>query len=185
MKEIQEFKNISLEKINISAINKDLIDETDIDNIITDIKEKGLSRPIIVSLEDDKYSLILGTKRFMAAKKVNNSSIFCGVINGKVDRPEVAAIALCYTSLEDMLNEEDRILAINYLNKNFNGDLNKISSITNLTAEEIKSYLNFNGDAEKAKSYLNNINEKSFEKKLSSLSPEELNNLVKLLDKLN
>ena len=168
MKEIQEFKNISLEKINISNINEDLINEADIDNIVADIKEKGLSRPIIVSLEDNKYSLILGTKRFMAAKKVNTSSIFCGVINGKVDRSEVTAIALCYTSLEDMLNDEDRTLAINYLNKNLKGDLTKISSITNLSTEEIKSYLNFSEDVEKAKSYLNSINIKDFEKKLSS-----------------
>tara|TARA_B100001996_G_scaffold351532_1_gene311628 strand:- start:60 stop:617 length:558 start_codon:yes stop_codon:yes gene_type:complete len=185
MKEIQEFKNISLEKINISAINEDLIDEVDIDNIAADIKEKGLSRPIIVSLEGDEYTLILGTLRFMAARKVNSSSIFCGVINGKADRPEVAAIALCYTSLEDMLNDEDRTLAINYLNKNYKGDLSKISSITNLSNDEIKSYLNFNEDAEKVKSYLNGITTKDFEKKLSSLNPEELNSLVKLLDKLS
>ncbi len=185
MKEIQEFKNISLEKINISSTHEDLIGEADIDNIVADIKEKGLSRPIIVSLEDDKYSLMLGTKRLMAAKKVSSSSIFCGVINGKVDKSEVAAIALCYTSLEDMLNDEDRTLAINYLNKNFKGDLNKMSSVTNLSAEEIKSYLNFNEDAEKAKSYLNSINTKNFEKKLSSLAPEELVNLIKLLEKLN
>ena len=63
MKEIQEFKNISLDKINISAINEDLIDEADIDNIVADIKEKGLSRPVIVSLKDGEYSLMLGTKR--------------------------------------------------------------------------------------------------------------------------
>ena len=63
MKEIQEFKNISLEKINTSTINSDLIDENDIDDIVADIKEKGLSRPIIVSLENDKYTLILGVKK--------------------------------------------------------------------------------------------------------------------------
>ena len=111
-------------------INEDLIDEADIDNIVADIKEKGLSRPVIVSLKDGEYSLMLGTKRILAAKKVNSSSIFCGVIDGIVDKSEVAAIALCYTSLEDMLNDEDKILAINYLYKNFKGDLNKISSIT-------------------------------------------------------
>ena len=61
---------------------------------------------------------MLGTKRILAAKKVNSSSIFCGVIDGIVDKSEVAAIALCYTSLEDMLNDEDKILAINYLYKN-------------------------------------------------------------------
>ena len=80
MKEIQEFKNISLEKINISTTHEDLIDEADIDNIVADIKEKGLSRPIIVSLENDKYTLILGVKRFLVAKKVKSSSIFCGVM---------------------------------------------------------------------------------------------------------
>ena len=84
-----------------------------------------------------------------------------------------------------MLNDEDRTLAIHYLNKNFKGDLNKMSSVTNLSTEEIKSYLNFYEDAEKAKSYLNSINAKDFEKKLSSLAPEELGDLIKLLEKLN
>jgi ParB/RepB/Spo0J family partition protein len=185
MKEIQEFKNISLDKINISAINEDIIDESDVDDIVADIKAKGLSRPIVVSLEDDKYSLILGNRRFMAAKKVNSASIFCAVINGKAGRPEVAAIALCYTSLEDMLNNEDRILAINYLIENFNGDLNKISSITNLSTEEIKAYLNFNEGLEKIKGILNSTKTKNFEKRLTSLTPEELDILVKLLGKLN
>lgn len=185
MKEIQEFKNISLEKINASTINSDLIDENDIDDIVADIKEKGLSRPIIVSLENDKYTLILGVKRFLAAKKVKSSSIFCGVINGSADRSEVAAIALCYTSLEDMLNNEDKALAIKYLNENLKGDLNKISSITNLNTEEISSYLNFGNDIEKAKIYLSNIRKNYSKGKLSSFSPKEVRDLVKLLDKLN
>ena len=185
MKEIQEFKNISLDKINISAINEDLIDEADIDNIVADIKEKGLSRPIIVSLMDGEYSLMLGTKRILAAKKVNSNSIFCGIIDGIVDKSEVAAIALCYTSLEDMLNDEDKILAINYLYKNFKGDLNKISSITNINKDEIKSYLNFNEDVERVKIRLNSINKGNLQTKLNSFTPGDLKELVKLLDKLN
>ena len=182
MKEIQEFKNISLEKINTSNINDDSIDGNDIDDIVADIKEKGLSRPIIVSLENDEYTLILGVKRFLAARKVKSNSIFCGVINGPADKSEVVAIALCYTSLEDMLNNEDKALAIKYLNENFEGDLNKISSISNLDIEEINSFLNFGRDIEKVKKYLNNNYSKE---KLSSFSPKEVSDLVKLLDKLN
>ena len=56
---------------------------------------------------------------------------------------------------------------------------------TNLNTEEISSYLNFGNDIEKAKIYLSNIRKNYSKGKLSSFSPKEVRDLVKLLDKLN
>ena len=185
MKEIQEFKNIPLNKIISNNANEDLIDESDIANIITDIKEQGLSRPIIVSKDKDSYSLILGTRRFLASKRVNDKSIFCGIIDGKVERSEATAIALCYTSLEDMLSTQDKVLAIKFLKEYYNNDFSKISSATGLNIKAINFYLSFNDDIKKALKGIENTSKIAIEKKLSSLSPQELNNLINLLNKLN
>ena len=67
----------------------------------------------------------------------------------------------------------------------FIGDLNKISSITNINKDEIKSYLNFNEDVERVKIRLNSINKGNLQTKLNSFTPGDLKELVKLLDKLN
>ena len=104
MKEITEFKFIALDLISCDLnINES---KYEVNEIIEEIREKGLIRPLIVSHINGKYILKLGILRFLAFKKLNHSNIFCGVVEGECSLEEIKAIALCYTELDDMLNFE-------------------------------------------------------------------------------
>ncbi len=183
MKEITEFKYIPIQSISFeNDTNKNNLD---IDEIINEIKDKGLIRPLIVSKEKDKFILKLGIRRFMAFKKLNYDNIFCGIIDGTVELEEIKAIALCYTELDDMLSFEDKTDALNFLIKEKANDLNKVSSITNIPIDEIKTILNKN---ELIESIVESIvlrakeDKEQLVKKLSQSDPKnliELNNLLR------
>mgnify|MGYP001388783993 CR=1 FL=1 len=89
MKEITEFKYIPISSIVLNSRNND--SDLNVDEIIDEIKDKGLIRPLIVSKVDNKFILKLGTRRFLAFKKLNYNNIFCGIINGETDLDEIRA----------------------------------------------------------------------------------------------
>ena len=185
MKEIKEFKNILTTQITFDIKGHEVSTKRDIDEIVADIHEKGLIRPVIVySIQPGKYKLLLGLKRLLAAKQINQNTILCGVIEGEVTREESMAIALCYTTLEEMLSTSDKLEAINYLNITTEGNIDDISAITNLSSDEIISYLNVPSALKVAKDLINKISNNKAEYKLGSLSPDEINNLNNALNKL-
>jgi hypothetical protein len=120
----------------------------------------------------------------LAAKQINQSTILCGVIEGKVTREESMAIALCYTTLEEMLSTSDKLEALNYLNITTKGNIDDIAAITNLSSDEIISYLNVPSALKLAKDLINKISNNKAEYKLGLLSPYEIKNLNNALSKL-
>ena len=86
-----------------------------------------------------------------------------------------------------MLNIEDKFEAINYLLSHYNQDINKISSKTNISSQEITTLLNYKDIVEKIKKYINQINSLDnnyFLKKSSQINLKELDDLSKFLEKL-
>ena len=73
MKEIAEFKYIPVDSIHLDQE----INEPDIriNDIIKQIKDKGLIRPLIISKINNKFILKLGVRRFLAFKELNLSLI--------------------------------------------------------------------------------------------------------------
>ena len=185
MKEITEFKFIALDLISYDSDINESKDE--VNEFIEEIREKGLIRPLIVSHINGKYMLKLGILRFLAFKKLNHSNIFCGVVEGDCSLEEIKAIALCYTELDDMLNFEDKFDAINFLINHYNQDINKISSKTNISSQEISILLNYKDTIEKIKKNINQIaslESSLFFKKASQIKSKELDDLNNFLDKL-
>ena len=142
MKEIKEFKIIPLNQILLDSSEENNIPDSEVESIIGDIKEKGLIRPVIVyTKSNNEYALVLGKRRFFATKIIGHESIFCGIIEDEVTREEAAAISLCYTSLEGMLSHEDKNSAIKFLLDDNDGDIDKISSLTDISEANLKAYI--------------------------------------------
>tara|TARA_S200000501_G_scaffold211232_1_gene198427 strand:- start:842 stop:1402 length:561 start_codon:yes stop_codon:yes gene_type:complete len=185
MKEIAEFKYIPVDSIHLDQE----IDESDIkiNDIINEIKDKGLIRPLIISKINSQYVLKLGIRRFLAFKKLNHKNIFCGIINGEAELDEINAIALCYTELDEMLTFEDKSQALSYLIKENNEDLSKVSSKTNISVEEINTILNYKILIEKIKKNISLIfksNKEFLIQKSRKVDPKDLKELNYLLEKL-
>ena len=185
MKEIAEFKYLPIDSIKL---NHDINESNkNIDDIIEEIKDKGLIRPLIVSKINNEFILKLGVRRFLAFKKLNHNNIFCGIINGDAELDEINAIALCYTELDEMLSFKDKSQALSYLIKENDGDLSKVSSKTNISIEEINTILNYKILLESIKkriSLISKSNEDFFIQKSSMVDPKDLKKLNNLLEKL-
>ena len=185
MKEIIEFKYLPIDSIVLEP----KIEESNIDinKIINEIKDKGLIRPLIVSKINNEFVLKLGTRRFLAFKKLKYANIFCGIIDGDAELDEINAIALCYTELDEMLTFKDKAQALKYLLKDNDGKLNKVSSKTNISSEEIKTIMNYRELLEQIKrniSGISSLDEGHLIKKSSQLEPNDLKILNNLLEKL-
>tara|TARA_S200000501_G_C20557929_1_gene627503 strand:- start:163 stop:723 length:561 start_codon:yes stop_codon:yes gene_type:complete len=185
MKEIEEFKYIPINSIVLN----DEINESDIniDEIIDEIKDKGLIRPLIVSKINNEYILKLGVRRFLAFKELSHNNIFCGVIEGEAELDEINAIALCYTELDEMLTFKDKAQALSFLIENNDGDISKVSSKANIPIEEINTILNYKILLERIKRNISSISKAEEDfliKKSSMVDPKDLTELNNLLEKL-
>ncbi|MFL2676874.1 MAG: ParB N-terminal domain-containing protein [Dehalococcoidia bacterium] len=185
MKEIIEFKYLPIDSIVLEP----KIEESNIDinKIINEIKDKGLIRPLIVSKINNEFVLKLGTRRFLAFKKLKYANIFCGIIDGDAELDEINAIALCYTELDEMLTFKDKAQALKYLLKDNDGKLNKVSSKTNISIDEINTILNYEVLVEniiKNIKLISNTDEDFLIKKSRLIDPKDLKKLNNFLEKL-
>ncbi len=185
MKEIIEFKYLPIDSIILEPQIKE--SNINIDEIIDEIKEKGLIRPLIVSKIKNEFVLKLGTRRFLAFERLKYANIFCGIIDGEAELEEINAIALCYTELDEMLTFKDKAQALNYLLKDNNGNLSKVSSKTNISIEEINTILNYEVLVENIRKNIksvSNVDEDFLLKKSRLVDPKDLEKLNNLLEKL-
>ncbi len=92
-------------------------DEKGIEELAESIKEKGVIQPIIVREHGDKYQIVAGERRFLAAKKAGLSSI-PAIIKDITDE-ESAEIALIENVQRKDLNPIEEALAYKRLIENF------------------------------------------------------------------
>ena len=81
---IEKIKNINSFQLSINKIHvnpnqpRTNFDSKEIDNLVISIKELGIIQPITVrKINDDKYEIISGERRYRASKQANLDSIPC------------------------------------------------------------------------------------------------------------
>ena len=86
-----------------------------------------------------------------------------------------------------MLSFKDKAQALDYLLKNNNGEISKVSSKTNISSEEIKTIMNYRELLEQIKKNISEISRLDKDlliKKSSQLEPNDLKSLNNLLEKI-
>ena len=108
-----EVANIEILKLYVSNINvrKTLTseeDETGITDLANDISTNGLINPITVRLNNDKYEIIAGQRRYLAMKQLNKTHIPCNILNIDTQKAEEISLVekhLCYHNwIYDMID---------------------------------------------------------------------------------
>ena len=143
MNYITEFKQLPVELIEPSDHHAEIkYSAKEIASVAQDIKEKGLMQPLLVGkIEDNKYQIILGIKRYLAFKKLGYSTIVVGIVNEMISVSEAWALALRYPSLSELLSDTDKSNAIKFLIDNKKISLIQISDQTGINIEELNRYL--------------------------------------------
>ena len=139
-----EIANIEISKLYVSNINvrKTLIseeDETGITDLANDINTNGLINPITVRLNDNKYEIIAGQRRYLAMKQLNKSHIPCNILN--IDTQKAEEISLVENVQRNQMTTCDKVRSYSKLYDVYNGDIDKVISSIHISKQTIQKYL--------------------------------------------
>jgi ParB/RepB/Spo0J family partition protein len=136
--------NIEITKLYVSNINarKTLTsdeDETGITDLANDINTNGLINPVTVRLNNDKYEIIAGQRRYLAMKQLNNTHIPCNIL--KIDTQKAEEISLVENVQRNQMTTCDKVRSYSKLYEVYNGDIDKVISAVHISKQTIQKYL--------------------------------------------
>ena len=140
-----EVANIEMIKLYVSNINvrKTLTseeDETGISDLANDIHTNGLINPITVRLNNNKYEIIAGQRRYLATKLLNKTHIPCNILN--VDSQKAEEISLVENVQRNQMTTIDKVTSVIHISKSTIRKYLKISKLP----EEILDLLDTNSE---------------------------------------
>jgi len=126
-----DIANIEISKLYVSNINvrKTLTseeDETGITDLANDININGLINPITVRLNNNKYEIIAGQRRYLAMKQLNKTHIPCNILN--IDTQKAEEISLVENVQRNQMTTCDKVRSYSKLYDVYNGDIDKVIS---------------------------------------------------------
>ncbi|MCX5805483.1 MAG: ParB/RepB/Spo0J family partition protein [Proteobacteria bacterium] len=76
--------------------------------LMSSIKDKGVLEPVLVTQKDDKYLLLCGERRYLAAQKLDMETIPARIVNTVTQKDEILAIQLTENLQREDLNPIDQ-----------------------------------------------------------------------------
>ncbi|MCX5811438.1 MAG: ParB/RepB/Spo0J family partition protein [Proteobacteria bacterium] len=112
--------------------------------LMLSIKDKGVLEPVLVTQRDDRYLLLCGERRYLAAQKLGLETIPARVVNAVTQKDEILAIQLTENLQREDLNPIDQAKGIlayiqaKYPDKGYNldGVINELMNY-NLKPEKV------------------------------------------------
>jgi ParB family transcriptional regulator, chromosome partitioning protein len=112
--ESPEFLYLPLGSIIVEEQIRSSIDTTteSFKALMASIKDKGILEPVLVTQKDDKYLLLCGERRYLAAQKLNMETIPARIVNTVTQKDEILAIQLTENLQREDLNPIDQAKGI-------------------------------------------------------------------------
>ena len=140
-KKIDSFQ-LSLNKIYVNPNQpRTNFDSKEIDNLVVSIKELGIIQPITVrKINDDKYEIISGERRYRASKLANLDSIPCYIIAVENDT-DLLKMSLVENVQRVDLDPIEIALTYERLINEYNLDIDSISRLVGKDRSTITNYV--------------------------------------------
>ena len=91
-KEKFDFRSIPIDQIHVSKLNARTVNlEVGVDELAGSIRKIGIQQPVVVVEENGRFELIIGQRRFLAAKKAGLSEIPAIIRQVRNDREKLVA----------------------------------------------------------------------------------------------
>ena len=157
-----EIVNVDINNLYVSDINvrKTLTseeDETGISDLANDININGLINPITVRLNNNKYEIIAGQRRYLAMKFLNKTHISCNVLN--IDNQKAEEISLVENVQRNQMTTCDKVRSYSKLYDVYQGDIDKVISAIHISKQTIQKYLKMRNLPEDVLKLLDTTNE--------------------------
>lgn len=139
-----KLEHIPIENLYVSELNvrKNMTseeDETNIEELAENIKNNGLINPLTVKLNDNKYEIIAGQRRFLACKLINLNNIPCNIIN--VSNEKAEELSLIENVQRNQMTYTDKIHSYTRLYNLYNKDIKKVCNSINISEKTIRKYI--------------------------------------------
>ena len=133
---------LSLNKIHVNPNQpRTNFDSKEIDNLVISIKELGIIQPITVrKVNDDKYEIISGERRYRASKKANLESIPCYIKSVENDT-DLLKMSLVENVQRVDLDPIEIALTYERLINEYNLDIESISRLVGKDRSTISNYV--------------------------------------------
>jgi ParB family chromosome partitioning protein len=132
--------NINIDQLCISDINVRKTQINEIEELSSSIDINGLINPITVrKINDNKYEIIAGQRRYLAMKELHKHTIPCNVII--VNDKKAEELSLIENLQKNNLSNCDKVKSFSKLFDNYANDYDKIKSLVKVSKATIKKYL--------------------------------------------
>ena len=139
----KDFAIIPIEQLvvwdNVNARHTNTYDGIEV--LASNIKEVGVLVPLVVTPFKEKYRIISGQRRFIAAKKAGQTEIPCRILYN-VDETHARILSFSENIYRTDMNEEDKSTAVMYLKEEL-GTVDGIAEKLGVSKGTIYNYLRY------------------------------------------
>jgi len=136
---VENVKLVEIEKIQRNPYQPREDVEKNLDSLVESIKKHGVLEPILVKRDGEKYQLLAGERRFLAAQKAGLTKVPVRIL--EVDEPTMAEIALVENLLREDLNPLEEAIGIETLINKFNYTHEKVGEILGIDRATVTNKL--------------------------------------------
>ena len=139
----EQVQHVDLADLDVSVSNVRRSNTTaDIDGLAASLQEFGLLQPIVVERTGSRYSVIIGQRRFLAAKRLGWPSIPAFVLDRPLDAEQRAVLSLSENIQRRDLSAHDRGEACFFLLERL-GTISKVADTLDVSSTTVRRWLGY------------------------------------------
>lgn len=140
---IQDFQNIPLDQIDIPARNVRRREITaGLDDLAASIATFGLQQPIVVMRKGDRYSVVIGQRRFLAFRLLQRDTIPAFVLDGDLDSTQVSLLSFSENIQRMDLSPRDKAATCSELLDSL-GSVREVASALGVSQQTVRKWVGY------------------------------------------
>ncbi len=134
---------LPLEDLDISELNVRRREITaDLDELAKSLDRFGLQQPIVVAPKGERFAVVVGQRRYLAAKQLGWDQMPALVLSQPLDRIQATIFSLSENVQRRDLSAQDKADACSYLRGEF-GSVSAVAEVLGVTSQTVRKWLGF------------------------------------------
>ena len=147
----RQVKFLPLEELDISEFNVRRREITaDLDDLAKSIAKFGLHQPIVVTRKGERFAVLIGQRRYLAAKQLGMDQIPALILTHTPEQMRATVLSLSENVQRRDLSPRDKAEACVYLREQL-GSVRDVAEIIGVTPQTVRNWLGYAGVPEPIK----------------------------------
>ena len=149
-----EVNHVKLADLDVSPFNVRKQNLTaDLDALAASLHEFGLLQPIVVQSNGDRYEVVVGQRRYLAAKQLRWETIPAFILARRFDRDQSTILSLSENIQRRDLSARDQAEACAYLLERL-GTISKVAEVLDVSTRTVRNWLGYRAVPEPIKTFV-------------------------------